>query len=32
MKSNKTKATNADLWEKLLVLVEKHDVTFHWVK
>lgn len=26
------KATNSDLWEKLLLLLEKHEVTFHWVK
>ena len=32
LKSNKTKATNSDLWEKLLVLVEKHDVHLNWVK
>lgn len=26
------KAVNYDLWEKLLDLVEKHEVKFHWVK
>ena len=25
-------AQNSDLWEKLLVLIEKHDVVFEWVK
>ena len=25
-------ALNRDLWEKLLPLLEKHEVTFHWVK
>ena len=23
---------NVDLWERLLKLLEEHDVTFHWVK
>lgn len=23
---------NVDLWEKLLLLLDKHDVTFNWVK
>lgn len=23
---------NPDLWEELLVLLEQHQVTFHWVK
>lgn len=32
MRTKTQKATNADLWEKLLLLVEKHEVTFHWVK
>lgn len=32
LKSNKTKATNSDLWEKLLILVAEHDVKFNWVK
>lgn len=26
------KAVNYDLWDKLLDLVSKHEVTFHWVK
>lgn len=32
LKSNKTKAVNSDLWEKLLNLIEKHEVKFHWIK
>lgn len=31
-KSDKSPALNPDLWEKLLALVEKHKVTFVWVK
>ena len=31
-KSDKSPALNPDLWEKLLALVEKHNVTFVWVK
>lgn len=31
-KSDKKKALNVDLWEQLLPLLEKHDVTFNWVK
>lgn len=31
-KADKSPALNADLWEKLLVLLEKHKVTFEWVK
>ena len=32
-KRNKTeKALNTDLWEELLNLLEKHKVSFHWVK
>ena len=31
-KSDKKPALNADLWEKLLALLEKHDVRFVWVK
>lgn len=32
-KQNKTKyAENIDLWEKLLKLTEKHNVSFNWVK
>ncbi|PIE85153.1 ribonuclease HI [Candidatus Gracilibacteria bacterium] len=26
------KALNSDLWEKLLLLLDKHDVSFNWVK
>lgn len=31
-KSDKSPALNPDLWEKLLELVSRHDVTYHWVK
>ena len=31
-KADKSPALNADLWEKLLALLEKHKVTFEWVK
>ena len=31
-KADKSPALNPDLWEKLLSLIEKHDVTFVWVK
>ena len=32
IKSDKKKALNVDLWEELLFLLEKHNVTFNWVK
>ncbi len=32
VKSDKKPALNADLWEKLLALLKKHDVRFVWVK
>ena len=32
MRTKKEKALNQDLWEKLLELLEVHEVTFHWVK
>ena len=32
IKSDKKKALNVDLWERLLVLLEKHNVEFVWVK
>ena len=32
VKSNKEKALNIDLWERLLPLLEKHQVEFIWVK
>ncbi len=32
MRTNIDPAINSDLWEKLLKLCEKHDVTFCWVK
>ncbi len=32
IKSDKKPALNVDLWEKLLPLLEKHKVTFVWVK
>lgn len=31
-KSDKKPALNVDLWEELLPLLEKHNVTFNWVK
>ncbi len=31
-KADKKKAENSDLWEKLLNLLTKHKVQFHWVK
>ena len=32
VKSNKEPALNPDLWDQLLKLCNKHDVTFQWVK
>ena len=32
MKPDKKAALNVDLWEKLLPLVEKHELRWHWVK
>lgn len=32
IKSNKKKALNVDLWERLLQLMDKHKVVFVWVK
>ncbi len=32
IKSDKKPALNVDLWERLLPLLEMHDVTFNWVK
>lgn len=32
MRNKSDKALNPDLWERLLALLEKHDVTCHWVK
>ena len=32
MRTPKEKAKNPDLWERLLDLLDYHDVTFHWVK
>ena len=31
VKSDKKPALNSDLWEKLLDLVEKHEMHYHWV-
>ena len=31
-RNKKEKATNRDLWEKLIRLCDKHDVCFEWVK
>ena len=32
IKSDKKSAQNVDLWEKLLPLLERHTVTFHWIR
>jgi len=32
MRNKKDPALNVDLWERLLLLLEKHRVAFHWVK
>lgn len=32
MRNKKDKALNPDLWQRLLELLETHQVTFHWVK
>ena len=32
MRNKKDKALNPELWQELLELLEKHEVTFHWVK
>ncbi|MDO5577205.1 MAG: ribonuclease HI [Fibrobacter sp.] len=32
MRNRTEKALNADLWDKLLTLVSKHQVTFKWVR
>ncbi|MBQ5310416.1 MAG: ribonuclease HI [Oscillospiraceae bacterium] len=32
IKSDKKPALNSDLWERLLVLLDTHDVEFRWVK
>ena len=32
VKSNKEKALNPDLWQKLLDEMKRHEVEFHWVK
>lgn len=32
MRNKKEKALNADLWKRLLKLLEKHRVTFKWIK
>ncbi len=31
-KSDKSRVLNIDLWEQLIVLLERHEVTFVWVK
>jgi ribonuclease HI len=31
-KADKKPALNADLWEKLLILIEQHEVELEWVK
>lgn len=32
IKSDKKPALNTDLWEKLLLLTQKHTMSYHWVK
>jgi ribonuclease HI len=32
MRKNKKPALNHDLWERLLDIIEKHSVTFSWIK
>lgn len=32
IKSDKKPALNVDLWKQLLLLLDKHEVTFNWVK
>ena len=32
MRNKKEKALNPDLWERILELLSKHDVTLIWVK
>lgn len=32
MRNKKDAAVNVDLWERLLVLLDEHNVEFHWVK
>ena len=32
MRNKKDRALNPDLWEEILNLLAKHDVTLHWVK
>lgn len=31
-KADKKPALNVDLWEEMLILLDKHSVTFHWLK
>ncbi len=31
-KADKKPALNVDLWEEMLILLDKHKVTFHWLK
>ena len=32
MRNKKERAQNVDLWERITALLEKHQVSFHWVK
>lgn len=32
LRTKSEKAVNYDLWEQLLNVLERHDVTFHWIK
>lgn len=32
MRNKKEPALNVDLWERLLIVLDRHNVNFHWVK
>ena len=32
IKSDKKPALNAELWDELLTLTQRHDLSFHWIK
>jgi len=32
MRNKTDKAVNVDLWERLLIVLDRHNVNFHWVK
>jgi ribonuclease HI len=31
-KSNKKKVLNIDLWKRMVVMIEKHQLAFHWIR